>query len=134
MTDWTMQSTERDLSEMLGAYLRARTPSAKHLARQIGCDPRTAEGFRAGRHWPQAKHWMGLIGAFGKDITEAVFHPEQAAERLQREVADLERKLAEQKAQLQLVESEARSFAARAQTAETRHENRAAALSAPDPT
>lgn len=134
MTDWTMQSTERDLSEMLGAYLRARTPSAKHLARQIGCDPRTAEGFRAGRHWPQAKHWMGLIGAFGKDITEAVFHPEQAAERLQREVADLERKLAEQKAQLQLVESEARSFAARAQTAEARHENRAAALSAPDPT
>lgn len=130
MTDWTMQSTERDLSEMLGAYLRSRTPSAKHLAKQIGCDPRTAEGFRAGRHWPQAKHWMGLIGAFGKDITEAVFHPEQAAERLKREVADLERQLQQKQAALELAGNEARSYAPRGQKARARHENRAAEVAA----
>lgn len=129
-----MQSTEHDLSRLLGDYLRARSPSAKHLAKQIGCDPRTAEGFRAGRHWPQAKHWLGIVAAFGKDVTEAVFHPEQAAERLQREVAELARQLSEKEAQLQLVSGEGRSFAAGRSQADARHEDRAAALSAPDPT
>lgn len=128
-----MQSTEQDLSEMLGAYLRARTPSAKHLAREIGCDPRTAEGFRAGRHWPQAKHWMGLVAAFGKDITEAVFHPEAAIARLEREVADLERQLAEKAAQLQLVDEHAQSHAPRRPNASARHENGAAAVVAAAP-
>lgn len=113
MTDWTMQSTERDLSKMLGAYLRQRSPSAKHLARRIGCDPRTAEGFRAGRHWPQAKHWPGIIAAFGRDLTEAVFHPDEAAARLSEEIAQLEAELAARRATLGVVETEVRSFGAR---------------------
>lgn len=129
MTVSYMQSTEQDLSEMLGEYLRARTPNAKHLARQIGCDPRTAEGFRAGRHWPQAKHWLGLVAMFGKDITDAIFHPEQAAARLEREIADLERQLAEREAQLQLVDRvhTPRGPKASARKSPTRHENGAAA-------
>lgn len=98
MTDWTMQSTERDLNRMLGDYLSKKSTCAKDLARRIGCDPRTAEGFRAGRHWPQAKHWIGLVTAFGADLTEAVFHPEKAAQRLEREIRDLEQQLAERRA------------------------------------
>ena len=130
MTDWSMQSTERDLSEMLGSYLRARTPSAKHLAKQIGCDPRTAEGFRAGRHWPQAKHWLGLVATFGKDITEAVFHPEQTAARLEREIQELERQLAERSAQLQSVGGGVRDVAPSRSKAVARHEDRAAEVGA----
>ena len=108
-----MQSTDPDLSEMLGAFLRQRTQSAKHLARQIGCDPRTAEGFRAGRHWPQAKHWTRIVVAFGRDVTEAVFHPDAARARLAEEVRELEAKLAERRAALGVVGEEGRSFAAR---------------------
>ena len=98
-----MQSTERDLSEMLGSFLRRRTASAKDLARKVGCDPRTAEGFRAGRHWPQAKHWIGLVAAFGTDVTEAVFHPDRAMTRLEEEVAELEAELAAKRAALGVV-------------------------------
>jgi len=98
MTDWAMQNTEHDLSEMLGAYLRRRTASAKEVARLAGCDPRTAEGFRAGRHWPQAKHWRKLATAFGREITDFVFHPEEWADEAEREVAELEAKLAEKRA------------------------------------
>ena len=93
-----MQSTERDLRELLGDYLSRRSVSAKDLARMIRCDPRTAEGFRAGRYWPQAKHWLGIVAAFGADVTEAVFHPEIAAERLEREIRELEEQLAARKA------------------------------------
>lgn len=72
---------------------------AKRLARQIGCDVRTAENIKRG-HWPIARHWIGLIRTFGEDITEAVFHPEKAAARLEREVLDLEQQLAEKRAAL----------------------------------
>lgn len=107
MTDWTMQSTERDLNRMLGDYLSKKSTCAKDLARRIGCDPRTAEGFRAGRHWPQAKHWLGLVTAFGADLTEAVFHPEKAAERLEREIRELEQQLAERRAAHERIAGEA---------------------------
>lgn len=93
-----MQSTERDLRQMLGSYLQRNSQSAKDLARKINCDPRSAEGYRAGRYWPQAKHWVGLVAAFGKDITEAVFHPEETAARLEKELAELEQQLAEKRA------------------------------------
>ncbi len=69
---------------------------AKILAEQVGCDLRTAENIRRG-HWPIARHWLGLIRAFGEDLTDAVFHPEKAAARLEREVSDLERQLAERR-------------------------------------
>jgi len=111
MTDWTMQSADRDLRQMLGAYLRARSPNAKELARQIGCDPRTAEGFRAGRYWPQAKHWIGIVHAFGKDVTEAVFHPDAATLRLAKELRDLEDVLARKRADLRQAESDAARLA-----------------------
>jgi transcriptional regulator with XRE-family HTH domain len=113
MTDWSMQRTERDLSQMLGDYLRARSSSAKQLARKIGCDPRTAEGFRAGRHWPQARHWPGIIAAFGRDVTDAIFHPDAARARLEEEVRALEAQLAERRAALGVVGKEDRSFGAR---------------------
>jgi hypothetical protein len=97
MTDWTMQNTENDLSEMLGAYLRRQTSSAKELARLIDCDPRTAEGFRAGRYWPSARHWKLIARAFGRDILAAVFEPEidETLARLRREERELEEKLHE---------------------------------------
>lgn len=100
MTDTAMHFTERDLRTLLGNFMRSRSRSAKELARQIGCDPRSAEGYRAGRYWPQAKHWPGIIAAFGADVTEAVFHPERAAARLEQEVRTLELQLAEKRAAL----------------------------------
>lgn len=81
---------ERDphlLQDRLAQFL-APIP-AKELARKIDCDPRTAENMKRG-HWPIARHWIGLLATFGEDITEAVFHPEKAAQRLEREVRDLE--------------------------------------------
>lgn len=106
-----MQSTERDPRTLLGAYLQRQTASAKDLARRIDCDPRSAEGYRAGRYWPQAKHWPGIIAAFGRDVTEAVFHPEAAAERLAREVEELERQAQERRAALRELRSYAPSVA-----------------------
>jgi hypothetical protein len=93
MSETAMHCTEHDLRTLLGAFLRARSRSAKDLARQIGCDPRAAEGYRAGRYWPQARHWLGIVAAFGRDVTEAVFHPDAATERLAREVRELEQQL-----------------------------------------
>lgn len=95
-----MHCTERDPRTLLGAFMRRRSHSAKELARQIGCDPRAAEGYRAGRYWPQARHWPGIVAAFGADVTEAVFHPERAAARLEHEVHTLEQQLAEKRAAL----------------------------------
>lgn len=85
---------------------------AKELSRRIGCDVRTAENLRRG-HWPIARHWLGLLQAFGEDITEAVFHPEKAAERLERECRELERQLQARRAALAAQEKQARSFAPR---------------------
>jgi len=59
------------LSQRLARFV-APVP-AKHLSRLIGCDVRTAENMKRG-HWPIARHWAGLIRAFGEDVTEAVFH------------------------------------------------------------
>lgn len=92
-----MQSTESELSEMLGDFLRRRTGSAKDLARLIDCDPRTAEGFRAGRHWPTARHWKLIVRAFKRDVLAAVFEPHIDAElaRLRLEERQLEERLEE---------------------------------------
>jgi hypothetical protein len=125
-----MRDDPQVLSRRLAAYV-SPIP-AKDLARRIGCDIRTAENIRRG-HWPVARHWMGLIAAFGRDLTECVFHPEAAAERLQKEVQELERQLAERSAQLQMVGGEVTSPPpVRQKTASPRHENRAAeVISAP---
>ena len=71
-----MQSADYDLSAMLGLFLRDHTTSAKQLARLINCDPRTAEGFRAGRYWPSARHWQLIARQFGRDVMDAVFAPD----------------------------------------------------------
>lgn len=100
MTFGALQSRADDppvLSQRLARFV-APVP-AKHLSRLIGCDVRTAENMKRG-HWPIARHWAGLIRAFGEDVTEAVFHPHKATERLEREVHDLEQQLARKRAAL----------------------------------
>lgn len=100
-----MRENPRVLSERLSAFLRRRT-NAKGLAQAIGCDPRTAENLLSGT-WPGARHWLGIVRAFGHDVTEAVFHPQDAIERLEREAEHLERKLQETRARA----AEVKSFA-----------------------
>lgn len=100
MTFGALQSMDDDpqvLARRLAAFV-APVP-AKRLARQVGCDIRTAENIKRG-HWPIARHWAGLIRTFGEDLTEAVFHPQRAIERLSREVRDLEEELAAKRAAL----------------------------------
>lgn len=95
-----MESTEHDLSDLLGDFLRRRTNSAKDLARLIDCDPRTAEGFRAGRYWPGARHWRLIARQFGHDVLQAVYGPEidQQLARLTAEQRLLEERLHELRA------------------------------------
>ena len=107
-----MTPDRQSLQERLAKYVR-RFP-AKQLAQLIGCDERTAENMRKG-HWPIARHWAGLIAAFGRDVTDAVFHPDEAAARLAEEIARLEAELAERRQALGVVGKEDRSFAARPQ-------------------
>jgi hypothetical protein len=99
MTEMTLQSLERDpqlLSRRLARFVRSRA-SAKTLANLIGCDVRTAENIRSG-HWPIARHWCAIWLAYGDDVLEAVFRPHEAAERLAREVRELELEIAAKKA------------------------------------
>jgi hypothetical protein len=98
------------LSRRLARFVR--DVPAKTLAAQVGCDTRTAENIRRG-HWPIARHWLGLVRTFGRDLTEAVFHPDAAAARLEEEVAELEAKLAERRAVLAVVETGRPSHRAR---------------------
>ena len=87
------------LQDRLAGFLRSKTPSAKHLARLIGCDPRTAEHLRADR-WPCARTLGAIIRAFGADVWDVVFAPELApviADLKQKEAA-LERELEEVRA------------------------------------
>ena len=62
------------LSDRLADFIRPKV-TAKELARAIDSDVRTAENIRRG-HWPQAKHWRGIVRAFGRDVLDAVFNPE----------------------------------------------------------
>jgi hypothetical protein len=112
--DLFMPDDRQTLSRRLAAYVNPF--SAKELAIKLGCTERTAENIRKG-HWPIARHWLALVRAFGRDLTECVFHPDAAAARLAEEVAALEAQLAERRAALRVVEKEARSFAAGAQSA-----------------
>jgi hypothetical protein len=91
-----MEQHPRVLSDRLSAYLRRRM-NAKSLARAINCDPRTAENLLSGT-WPGARHWYGIVRAFGHDVTEAVFHPQDAISRLEIEVERLEHELADTRA------------------------------------
>lgn len=119
-----MRRDPQVLSRRLGEFLRPRA-SAKDLSRLIGCDVRTAENIRQG-HWPMARHWLGLVMTFGEDVTEAVFHPERAAERLEREIRDLEAQLAARKAAHEQVAGEVSNTAPRRSKAVAATQNRAA--------
>lgn len=93
-----MRADPQLLSDRLRAFVRPKA-DAKTLANLIGCDVRTAENIRRG-HWPIARHWAGLVATFGRDLTDAVFHPSEAAARLEAEVRNLEQQLAASKAAL----------------------------------
>lgn len=70
---------------------------AKKLARWIGCTEKTAEHFRLGTSWPNARHWRLIVQHFGRDVLAAVFDPEidETLARLRREERELREKLHE---------------------------------------
>jgi len=90
-----MQRTDNELSDLLGDFLRRRTTSAKDLARVIDCDPRSADGYRAGRYFPQARHLRLIVRAYGRDVLAALFDNDidAVAARLASEARDLEMRL-----------------------------------------
>lgn len=123
--DLFMPDDRQVLTRRLAAYLQP--VPAKVLAQKIGSSESVAENIRKG-HWPMARHWAALVRAFGRDLTDCVFHPDAAAARLAEEVAELESQLAARRAALRVVEQEARSFGARPQAAVAPHEDGAAGI------
>ena len=92
-----MRDDPQTLTRRLARYVH-RVPS-KELANIMGSTERVAENVRRG-HWPQARHFAALVRTFGRDLTEAVFYPDAAAERLEQEVQALEAQLADRRAAL----------------------------------
>lgn len=89
-------------SGRLALYLRRALGDAnqtKRLATAIDCTPKAAENILSGA-WPCARHWAALVAAFGRDLTDSVFHPDEAAQRLEQEVRHLEQQLATRRAAL----------------------------------
>lgn len=113
-----MGSDSRLLSDRLALFLRQRV-NAKTLAREIGCDQRTASNILSGT-WPGARHWLGIVRAFGHDVTEAVFHPQAAIERLEREARRLEAELQEARARAAVDQGFAPGSAGRVAARQTR--------------
>lgn len=70
---------------------------AKKLARWFGCTEPTAENFKRGTSWPNARHWRLIVRHFGRDVLAAVFDPEidETLARLRREERELREKLHE---------------------------------------
>lgn len=91
----------RILLDRLADYVRPYP--AKTLARLLGCTPKTAEHFRAGTSWPNARHWRLIVQAFGRDALDAIFAPDidAVAARLASEERALERQLHELRARRQ---------------------------------
>jgi len=86
----------------LALFLRRALGDAhqtKRLANVINCTPKAAENILAGT-WPNARHWARLVAAFGRDLTDAVFHPQETVERLEREIHQLEQEIAAREAAL----------------------------------
>lgn len=91
---------------------------AKKLSRWFGCTEKTADAFRRGESWPNARHWRLIVRHFGRDVLAAVFEPEidETLARLRREERELREKLHEiearrRKAAGDLAEREERSYA-----------------------
>lgn len=111
-----VETDPRILLERLADYVRPYP--AKNLARWFGCAEKTADSFRRGESWPNARHWKLIVQHFGRDVLAAVFEPEidEPLARLRREEAELRGKLHEIEARrIQmsggLVGAEERSFA-----------------------
>lgn len=90
-----MATDERILLQRLSEYVQPYP--AKKLARWIGCTEKTAENFRRGVGWPNARHWRLIVQHFGRDVLAAVFEPEidETLARLRREERELREKLHE---------------------------------------
>lgn len=70
---------------------------AKRIARWVGCTEKTAENFRKGTGWPNARHFKLILRHFGRDFLDAVCEPEidETLARLRREERELREKLYE---------------------------------------
>ena len=85
----------RILLGRLADYLRPYP--AKKLANWFGCTVKTAENFKTGTGWPNARHWKLIVRQFGRDVLAAVFEPEidETLARLRREERELRERLHE---------------------------------------
>lgn len=90
-----MDDDPRILLKRLADYVEPYP--AKKLSRWIGCTEKTADAFRRGESWPNARHWRLIVQHFGRDILAAVFEPEidETLARLRREERELREKLHE---------------------------------------
>jgi hypothetical protein len=90
-----VENNPRILLDRLAAYLRPYP--AKRLALWCGATEKTADAFRRGESWPNARHWRLIVQHFGRDVLAAVFEPEidEALARLRREERELREKLHE---------------------------------------
>lgn len=90
-----MAPDERILLRRVAEYFEPYP--AKRLARWIGCAEKTAENFKRGTGWPNARHWRLIVQHFGRDVLQAVFEPEidETLARLRREERELREKLHE---------------------------------------
>ncbi len=91
----SMGNPHYSLGDRLAAFLRPM--SLVDVQSAASCHLKTAENMKQG-HWPQARHWAALVATFGRDITDAVFHPHEAIERLEREAREYDAKAAEKRA------------------------------------
>lgn len=90
-----MDDNPRILLDRLAGYLQPYP--AKKLSRWIGSTEKTADAFRRGESWPNARHWKLIVQHFGRDVLAAVFEPEidETLARLRREERELREKLHE---------------------------------------
>lgn len=90
-----MDEDPQILLRRLAEYVRPYP--ARILAPMLNCTERTAEHFRRGESWPNARHWRLIVQAFGRDVLSCVFEPEinDTLARLNREQAQLEERLDE---------------------------------------
>src|SRR4051812_17866947 len=98
MSEWAMHFSDDDDRILLTRFAEYVRPyPEKVLARTIGCDTRTAKGFRNGESWPNARHWRLIVQAFGRDVIACVFEPEinDVVARLAREERQLQERLHE---------------------------------------